>query len=126
LRYALPGDVVDAEVIDKRKGMLIAKPVLIHQHSPHRTTPFCDHFGVCGGCKWQHMTYEAQLHFKEKTTRDAFSRLGGLDISSMRPIVGATPIRYYRNKLEYTASDMRWLTQEEMQRREEISDTSGI
>lgn len=126
VRYVVPGDVVDAEVIEKRKGMLIARPVQFHQQSSYRTTPFCDHFGVCGGCKWQHMSYEAQLHFKEKTTRDAFSRLGGLDISTMQPIVGATPIRYYRNKLEYTASNKRWLTDEEMRHRDEMEDISGI
>src|SRR6188508_3051113 len=88
VRHAVPGDRVDAIALEKRKGMYITKATSILQLSQYRTVPFCSHFGICGGCKWQHMSYEAQLQFKEKTVHDAFKRIGGLDTSVIKPIVG--------------------------------------
>ncbi len=114
VKGAVPGDVVDAMALEKRKGMYITKATAFSKLSEDRAEPFCSHFGLCGGCKWQHMAYEAQLRFKAKRVRDAFQRIGELDPEIIQPIVGAPEQRYYRNKLEYTASDRRWLTDEEM------------
>ncbi len=111
---AVPGDTVDAIATSKRKGMFVSKVSSISTYSEDRTDPFCSHFGLCGGCKWQHMSYEAQLRFKAKRVRDAFQRIGELDPGLIQPIVAAPDQKYYRNKLEYTASDRRWLTEEEL------------
>jgi len=126
VRGAVPGDKADVVVVEKRKGIFISRTISISSFSPYRTDPFCSHFGTCGGCKWQHMTYAAQLQFKEKKVRDAFERIAGLDPALVQPIVGAPLQTYYRNKLEYTASDRRWLSHEEMMHKETISDTDGI
>ena len=106
---AVPGDIADVEVYRKKKNFGEARISRLLQPSAHRTQPFCEHFGTCGGCKWQHMTYEAQLQFKQKTVADALSRLARIDISSMEPILASPHDRYYRNKLEYTFSNKRWL-----------------
>ena len=126
VKHAVPGDVADVIALEKRKGMYITRPTHISKISSYRTDPFCSHFGTCGGCKWQHMQYAAQLQFKEKTVQDAYKRIGELDISLLRPIVGAPEDRYYRNKLEFTASDQRWLTEDELMIRDEITDKDGI
>ena len=115
VKGAVPGDIADVIALEKRKGMYITKPTTIHQFSPDRSEPFCEHFGLCGGCKWQHMNYAAQIRFKEKKVRDAFQRIGDLDPTLVQPIQGAPHQQYYRNKLEFTASDKRWLTEAEIQ-----------
>jgi 23S rRNA (uracil1939-C5)-methyltransferase len=92
-----------------------------HEYSPDRIKPKCLHFGICGGCKWQHLPYDKQLRFKEKQVRDNLVRIGKVDIPEIDPILGSEEIFYYRNKLEYTFSDRRWLTREEM-----ISDNDHI
>lgn len=107
---AVPGDVADVEVYRKKKNFGEAKITRLITPSEHRTEPFCEHFGVCGGCKWQHMTYDAQLQFKQKSVADALSRLGKVDVSGMEAILPSPADRYYRNKLEYTFSNKRWLT----------------
>jgi 23S rRNA (uracil1939-C5)-methyltransferase len=109
IEKAVPGDVVDVEVYRKQKNFGEAKIIGLKQPSEHRTEPFCEHFGTCGGCKWQHMTYQAQLQFKQKAVTDALSRLAKVDVSHTLPIVPSPADRYYRNKLEYTFSNKRWL-----------------
>jgi 23S rRNA (uracil1939-C5)-methyltransferase len=126
VRGAVPGDIADVIVIEKRKGMYITKATSFSRLSEDRAEPFCSHFGLCGGCKWQHMTYGAQLKFKEKRVRDAFQRIGGLDASLIQPIVAAPDTQYYRNKLEYTASDKRWLTEEELRSSDDALQKDGI
>jgi len=126
VQFAVPGDRVDAIALEKRKGMYFTKAIAFHQLSTYRVDPFCSHFGTCGGCKWQHMSYAAQLQFKEKTVHDAFRRIGGLNTDLIQPIVGSKLQQYYRNKLEYTASDKRWLTHEEMQHKDEIANKDGV
>lgn len=106
---AVPGDVVDVEVYRKKKNFGEGKIKELKTPSSHRSTPFCEHFGTCGGCKWQHMTYDAQLQFKQKAVHDALTRLAKLDVDHMLPIVPSPEDRYYRNKLEFTFSDKRWL-----------------
>jgi 23S rRNA (uracil1939-C5)-methyltransferase len=111
---AVPGDIVDVELIRRKKKFYEGKIQNLVKPSEYRTEPFCEHFGVCGGCKWQHLTYEAQLQFKQKSVSDALQRLGKVDVSDMEPILGSAESRYYRNKLEYTFSDKRWLTDGDM------------
>lgn len=108
--YAMPGDVVDIQVTNKRKGFLEGKVIKYHERATEYREPFCSHFGMCGGCKWQHMPYTLQLKYKEKQVVDNLQRLGGLTAATVRPILGAPDERFYRNKLEYTFSSRRWLT----------------
>ncbi len=108
---AIPGDIVDVELQRKKKNFAEGKVVNIQQKSPYRIEPFCPHFGVCGGCKWQHMSYEAQLKFKQQSVDNALTRIGKVDTTSvMEDILPSAGVQYYRNKLEYTFSNKRWLT----------------
>ncbi|MDF3078216.1 MAG: rlmCD [Sphingobacteriaceae bacterium] len=106
----VPGDVVNVEVFRKKKNFAEAKIHSVIKFSELRTEAFCQHFGVCGGCKWQHMTYDAQLQFKQKTVTDALERLAKIDVSGCEDILPSTQTRFYRNKLEFTFSNKRWLT----------------
>src|SRR5665213_632919 len=106
---AVPGDIADIEVYRSKKNFGEGKIAELKQASEYRTQPFCEHFGTCGGCKWQHMTYAAQLKFKQKSVNDALGRIAKIDTSGMLPIVASPADKYYRNKLEYTFSNKRWL-----------------
>lgn len=110
----VPGDVVDIKVSRKRRKYLEGTVVRFHEYSSDRVEPICQHFGICGGCKWQHLPYHLQLHHKEKQVRENLSRIGKVDIASVNPIIGSSEVFRYRNKLEFTFSDRRWLTREEM------------
>jgi 23S rRNA (uracil1939-C5)-methyltransferase len=110
---AIPGDVVDLQVSRKRKKYMEARVTKVISYSDLRIDPFCSHFGTCGGCKWQHLPYRDQLTYKEKQVRDALQRIGKIDIAESYPIIGAEKTEFYRNKLEYTFSNHRWLTGEE-------------
>jgi 23S rRNA (uracil1939-C5)-methyltransferase len=112
---AVPGDVVDIKVVKKKKNFAEAIIENLQTPSPLRVDPFCSHFGTCGGCKWQHMDYDAQLRFKQKNVEAALQRLAKIDTSTMEPILGSAANRYYRNKLEYTFSNKRWLNANDMQ-----------
>ncbi|MGI4751737.1 MAG: 23S rRNA (uracil(1939)-C(5))-methyltransferase RlmD [Janthinobacterium lividum] len=111
---AVPGDVADVEIYRQKKNFAEAKITALKTASDLRTEPFCQHFGDCGGCKWQHMTYEAQLHYKQKAVTDALERIAKVDVSSLMPILPSPETRFYRNKLEFTFSDRRWLTNGEI------------
>jgi 23S rRNA (uracil1939-C5)-methyltransferase len=106
---AVPGDIADVQVYRSKKNFGEGKIVELKQASEYRTAPFCEHFGTCGGCKWQHMTYAAQLKFKQKSVADALTRIAKIDVTGMDPIVPSPADKYYRNKLEYTFSNKRWL-----------------
>ncbi|WP_156305712.1 23S rRNA (uracil(1939)-C(5))-methyltransferase RlmD [Sphingobacterium endophyticum] len=110
IERAVPGDVLDVELVRKKKNFAEGKIAAVKKGSEYRIDPFCSHFGVCGGCKWQHMTYDSQLKFKEQYVGNALSRIGKVDVSGMEPILGSVQTEYYRNKLEYTFSNKRWLT----------------
>ena len=110
----VPGDVVDISVRRKRKKYLEGTVVRFHEYSPDRIKPLCRHFGVCGGCKWQHLPYDLQLKFKEKQVADNLKRIGKVSLPDIDPIIGSPSVFRYRNKLEYTFSDKRWLTREEV------------
>lgn len=112
--YVVPGDVLDVQVTKKRKSYVEALPVTFHKYSPLRQAPVCEHFGVCGGCKWQILPYEQQLIHKQKQVVDNLVRLGKLDVPEIQPILPSDNIEFYRNKLEFTFSNNRWLTVEEI------------
>jgi len=110
----VPGDIVDIKIKKKRKKYLEGRVVRFHEYSPDRIKPVCIHFGVCGGCKWQHLPYSFQLKYKEKQVADNLSRIGKVNLPLLLPIIGSSDVFYYRNKLEFTFSDKRWLTKEEI------------
>lgn len=110
IEKAIPGDIVDVELQRKKKNFAEGRVTRIVTPSKHRIEPFCPHFGTCGGCKWQHMSYQAQLEFKQLSVDNALSRIGKVDTSAMESILGSKETTYYRNKLEYTFSNKRWLT----------------
>ncbi|MGM0613055.1 MAG: 23S rRNA (uracil(1939)-C(5))-methyltransferase RlmD [Bacteroidota bacterium] len=108
--FTAPGDIVDVQVSKKRKNFMVGRAEKFHRYSELRTEPFCKHFGVCGGCKWQHVPYDKQLEFKQQQVTDQLKRIGHLDIPEVSPILGSDKTQYYRNKLEFTFSDMKWIT----------------
>ena len=112
--YVVPGDVVDLQVKRKKNHYAEAVAVKFHEKSPLRTEPYCSHFGVCGGCKWQCLSYEEQLKYKQKQVFDNLTRIGKVELPEFRPILGSEKTRFYRNKLEFTFSNKRWLTEEEV------------
>jgi len=117
---AVPGDIADVRIVKKKKNLAEAVIETLHTPSEYRTDPFCQHFGTCGGCKWQHMQYDAQLQFKQKNVQSALQRLAKIDTSSMEPILGSAENKYYRNKLEYTFSNKKWLNKEDMDDRDDL------
>lgn len=124
--WAAPGDIVDIQLTRKKNSYAEGKIVAFHQYASVRTTPFCEHFGTCGGCKWQHLPYEAQLHYKQKQVTDHLNRIGKIPVRETRPIVGAEKNVFYRNKLEFTCSNKRWLTEDEMTAENEHKELNGI
>ncbi|SFG67181.1 23S rRNA (uracil(1939)-C(5))-methyltransferase RlmD [Pedobacter insulae] len=123
---AVPGDVVDIRVVKKKKNFAEAIIENLQSKSEFRKDPFCSHFGTCGGCKWQHMDYDAQLKFKQKNVEAALQRLAKIDTSKMEPILGSTANQYYRNKLEYTFSNKRWLDAADMSSEEEGREMNAL
>jgi len=111
--FVVPGDVVDIQITRKKKNFLEGKAVKFHHYSEKRIQPRCEHFGLCGGCKWQNLNYRDQLFYKQKQVRDNFERIGGLDVSAMREIIPSEKEYYYRNKLEFTFSNRKWLVSKE-------------
>jgi 23S rRNA (uracil1939-C5)-methyltransferase len=121
---AVPGDRVDVRVSKSKKDWMEGRAVAFHSLSADRTDPFCDHFGTCGGCKWQMLPYEHQLKYKRQEVIEHMRRIGGLDIPEVPPIIGSQRTEGYRNKLEFTFSNRRYLTAEEMADRDPSDVTS--
>ena len=119
---AIPGDIVDIQVTKKREKYLEGKVVALKQPSPDRIEAFCKHFDLCGGCKWQYLSYEKQLFYKQKQVVDQLTRIGRVNIPLLHPIKGSERTTFYRNKLEFTFSNKRWLSEEEIQSGREIND----
>ena len=117
---AVPGDVVDIEVYKKKKAYFEGKVIKYHSYSDKRTEPVCEHFGICGGCKWQHMQYSEQIAFKEQEVVDNLLRIGHLELPEISPIKGCKETYLYRNKMEYSFSDSRWLSINEIASGKEI------
>lgn len=128
VQNCIPGDVVDLQVSKKRKKYLEAYPINFIKHSPIKIEHKCEHFNTCGGCKWQSLPYERQLFYKEKQVYDTLKHLGGFDPETYKknPIVGSDEIYFYRNKLEYTFSNKRWLTKEEIESEETIERENAL
>ncbi|HEX6892353.1 MAG TPA: 23S rRNA (uracil(1939)-C(5))-methyltransferase RlmD [Chryseolinea sp.] len=120
LEGGAPGDVVDARLTRIKSSFLEGKVTAIKSLSPHRTNPFCLHFGTCGGCSWQHIDYNTQLLYKQKQVTDNLERIGGLQLPALKPILPSGNTRFYRNKLDYTFSAQRWLSFDEMAERKKI------
>ena len=114
ISHAIPGDLVDVRVVKKRKKYVETVPVRFNHFSQWRVEPFCSNFDLCGGCKWQDMDYEKQLFYKHKTISDAFERIGKLATPDIHPVLAAEQTTFYRNKLEFTFSANRWLTNSEL------------
>jgi len=122
----IPGDVVDITVKRRRKKYIEGSVLRFHKYSKDRIKPPCMHFGVCGGCKWQHLPYELQLRFKEKQVKDNLERIGKTALPDISPIIGSPETYRYRNKLEFAFSDRRWLTKEELLSDNEFSNEDAV
>ena len=109
-----PGDVVEVELTKIKSNFLEGRVTTVQKLSPLRSKPFCEHFGLCGGCSWQHINYETQLKYKQQQVVDNLERLGGLTLPAISPILGSAQTQHYRNKLDYTFTAGRWLTLEEL------------
>ena len=125
LSNAVPGDIVDIRTGRKRKSYFEGKAVKFHHLSDKRVDPVCEHFGVCGGCKWQHMNYQDQLFYKQKEVTNNLVRIGHLELPEITPIAGCEKIYFYRNKMEFSFSDSRWLTDEELKSDIEFEDKNA-
>jgi 23S rRNA (uracil1939-C5)-methyltransferase len=123
---AVPGDVIDVQITKKRKNYLEGFAVRFHEYSDMRITPFCEHFGTCGGCKWQNIPYAEQLKFKQKEVYNNLLRIGKVELPEINPILPSPQERFYRNKLEFTFSNKRWLTPGEMEQDAVIDNKSGL
>ncbi|SHJ86528.1 23S rRNA m(5)U-1939 methyltransferase [Arenibacter nanhaiticus] len=126
LTNTVPGDVVDVQTTKKRKAYFEGEAIHFHTLSDKRTTPVCDHFGVCGGCKWQDMGYEHQLFYKQKEVENNLRRIGHLELPETTPILGSEKQYFYRNKMEFSFSDSRWLTMEEINSKKDITDKNAL
>ncbi|MFV9482197.1 23S rRNA (uracil(1939)-C(5))-methyltransferase RlmD [Christiangramia sp. ASW11-125] len=123
---AVPGDVADIQTTRKRKSYYQGTAVEFHKFSDKRTEPVCQHFGTCGGCKWQNMEYKFQLEYKENEVINNLQRLGKIELPEVTPILGSEEIYFYRNKMEFSFSDSRWLTIDEIQSGENIEDRNAL
>lgn len=109
--FVVPGDIIDVQVVKKKKSFIEGKAIKFHHLSDKRAEVLCSHFGLCGGCKWQGMKYEEQLHFKHKQVYNALTRIGKLENPTLLPILGSEKTTNYRNKLEYTFSNHKWFVE---------------
>jgi 23S rRNA (uracil1939-C5)-methyltransferase len=125
-KYVVPGDVVDLQVTRKRKKYQEAIVTKIHEFSKDRTEAFCNHFGICGGCKWQFLPYTKQLAYKQKQVEDQLKRIGKIEMPVVAPIIGSEADTFYRNKLEFTFSNKRWLSEDEIFSGNEIENSNAI
>ncbi|MDT7829936.1 23S rRNA (uracil(1939)-C(5))-methyltransferase RlmD [Pricia sp. S334] len=126
LTNTVPGDVVDVQTTKKRKAYFEGVATHFHSLSQKRVEPECQHFGVCGGCKWQDMGYEHQLFYKQKEVENNLRRIGHLELPEISPIIGSEKQYFYRNKMEFSFSDSRWLTLDEIRSSEEITDKDAL
>lgn len=126
LSNAVPGDIVDVQTFKKRKAYYEGKAIKFIKLSEKRTSPKCEHFGTCGGCKWQHMDYEQQLYYKEKEVVNNLLRIGHLKLPEVTPILASEQHYFYRNKMEFSFSDSRWLTPDEINSNEDITDKNAL
>ncbi|MGK4568738.1 23S rRNA (uracil(1939)-C(5))-methyltransferase RlmD [Flavobacterium sp. 3HN19-14] len=122
----VPGDVVDIQTFKKRKAYYEGKAIHFHEFSEHRTEPVCQHFGVCGGCKWQNMKYSQQLFYKQNEVKNHLQRIGKIELPEFEDILGSENQFFYRNKMEFGFSNSRWLTEKEVQSSEDIDSRNAL
>lgn len=122
----VPGDYVDIQTLKKRKAYYEGKAVKFHEFSEHRIEPICDHFGVCGGCKWQNMNYNQQLHYKQNEVKNHLQRIGKIELPELEPILGSAKQFFYRNKMEFSFSNSRWLTEQEIASSEDLGNRNAL
>jgi len=126
INNAVPGDVVDVQTHKKRKSFYEGTAVSFSQFSEKRTEPVCPHFGTCGGCKWQNMGYEHQLYYKQKEVEQNLARIGQIDLPPFQPILGSEKQYFYRNKMEFSFSDSKWLTLDQIKSDEVIENRNAL
>lgn len=124
--FVVPGDIVDLQLSRKKKNYAEGKPIRFEKYSDIRTEAFCEHFGVCGGCKWQILPYEEQLRYKQKQVEDNLTRIGKIDLPKIKPILGSEKTTFYRNKLEYTFSNKKWLTWDQVKSGETFDNMNAL
>ncbi|MCW2120111.1 23S rRNA (uracil(1939)-C(5))-methyltransferase RlmD [Flavobacterium sp. 7A] len=122
----VPGDVVDVQTFKKRKAYYEGKAVKFHEFSEHRVEPVCEHFGVCGGCKWQNMNYDQQLFYKQNEVKNHLQRIGKIELPEFEPILGSEKKFFYRNKMEFSFSNSRWLTEAEIGSTEDLGNRNAL
>lgn len=122
----VPGDVVDVQTFKKRKAYYEGKAVKFHELSEHRIEPICEHFGVCGGCKWQNMKYSQQLHYKQNEVKNHLQRIGKVELPEFETILGSEKQFFYRNKMEFSFSNSRWLTEKEIGSTEDLGNRNAL
>ncbi len=122
----VPGDVVDVQTFKKRKAYYEGKAVKFHDYSEHRVEPVCEHFGVCGGCKWQNMKYSQQLYYKQNEVLNHLLRIGKIELPEFEPILGSQKQFFYRNKMEFSFSNSRWLTEKEIVSSEDLRNRNAL
>lgn len=125
-QYAVPGDVVDLQIIKKKKNYMEGRVIKFHSYSEKRCEAVCEHYGTCGGCKWQILPYDEQIRYKQKQVVDNLTRLGHIKLPGITPILGSEKTYFYRNKLEYTFSNRKWLTMEDMQKEHKPEELNGV
>ena len=126
IKNAVPGDVVTIQTTKKRKAYFEGIATNFHHLSDKRTTPKCKHFEICGGCKWQNMSYDSQLFYKQREVENNLKRIGHLEFPQIQPILGSQSHYYYRNKMEFSFSDSRWLYAEELKQDKPIEDKNAL
>jgi 23S rRNA (uracil1939-C5)-methyltransferase len=122
----VPGDVVDVQTLKKRKAYYEGKAVKFHELSEYRVEPICEHFGVCGGCKWQNMKYSQQLAFKQNEVKNHLQRIGKIELPEFEEILGSEKQFFYRNKMEFSFSNSRWLTEKEIGSTEDLGNRNAL
>jgi 23S rRNA (uracil1939-C5)-methyltransferase len=122
----VPGDVVDIQTLKKRKAYYEGKAVKFHEFSEHRIEPICEHFGVCGGCKWQNMKYSQQLFYKQNEVKNHLQRIGKIELPEFETILGSQKQFFYRNKMEFSFSNSRWLTQDEIESQDDLGNRNAL
>lgn len=124
--YVVPGDVIDIQITRKKNKYAEGRPVRFVSYSPNRTEAFCEHFGICGGCKWQILPYAEQLKYKQKQVTDNLVRIGKIELPEIQPILGSAKTEFYRNKLEFTFSNKKWLTLEQINSDESFDNMNAL
>lgn len=124
--YVVPGDVIDLQITRKKNKYAEGKPVRFISYSPNRTEAFCEHFGICGGCKWQVLPYAEQLKYKQKQVEDNLTRIGKIELPDIHHILGSEKTQFYRNKLEFTFSNKKWLTLEQINSGESFDNMNAL